>query len=1122
MIFLRCQLLLIVLSLGIVANGKGQTISSLPEGEIYQFKIIEDGVCRVDYDLLKKAGLAVDQLNPNQIHVYSQRGGSLPQSNSAFTPQLVELAIHPVGFEDNVFNEDDYFLVYAEGPDQMTYDLLSNFYTVEQNPYARENSLFLVIEDKPASVVPNKPSIAFGWGAPVESYVGVYHHEEHKTNIVHSGREWFGEALEEETPTVTVPFSAGAVLSGAEAKLQSSVVSISGRSSHYEVLLNRQVVGTLEPTAAQQTLYGYRGRAATELHSIQLDDEVSNTLSVQISTTTDGGAGYLDYVTLNVEQPLRYDGQPTRFRNPLMSTHSVSQFRVQQPTDEMLIWDITDPLQVQQQQWNLVNERARFQVFADTIREYIMFEPTTMTQQPAFTGKVVHRDILSQETPELLIITTEALQAQAERLAQFRQEHDGLTTQIALLPDIYRTFSSGRQDVTAIRNYIRHLYQKSDALRYVLLFGDASYDYLSTENNTNVVPTYQSHESLHNVHSYASDDYFGFLEPAEGAWRESTQSIPHDLDVAIGRIPINTSEEAATVVDKLIHYASSPEAFGKWKQQLLFVADDGDENKHQRRSDFLASQTESQTIFYAERLFMDAYPQEERSAPLIREKLDQHIEKGAFLVDFIGHGGETAWTDERILDLPMIDSWENYDRLPIFLTATCEFGRYDDPRRQSGAERALLHPEGGAIAMLTTARPVFTGANFEISSAFYEVFTQKLASEARTGKVRLGDIFRETKNRGISGTSNRNFTLLGDPSMALAIPERTATITDWQTSPASGDTLRPLQHVTLQGEIQHSTSRDAQFNGTIYVDFFAQSEQKSTLGSEGTEVLEYTDRSARLFQGKASVKDGAFTATLRVPKNLSSEIGSGNIRLYAEDPQRQVEAMGRFDQFTLGGEPVDAEADLSPPEIRLFLNQISYPATTTVYNRPTLLVELADPSGINTLPGEHAIHLSIDGNTTREIQDWYETELDNSQAGSIAFPLAYLPPGKHSLTVQASDTYLNTARQTLDFTIVADSIFILETFSVYPNPTVDEVSFNFSVSPDSKPARVEIHLFSPIGELMAKWQEGFDQQNQDLLIRRSLITDIPVTLMPGVYPFRFYLYDEQNQVVSRTGKLVFQ
>ncbi|WKN41339.1 type IX secretion system sortase PorU [Tunicatimonas pelagia] len=1094
----------------------------MPEGEVYQFQITENGVYRFDYKLLKKAGLAVDQLNPNQIHVYGQRGGALPQSNSAAAHQLTELAIHPVGLADSVFNQDDYLLVYAEGPDQTEYDLLNNFYAVDQNPYARENFLFVTVEDKPPNLVPKKPSLAFGWGAPIENYVGIYHYEENRTNIVHSGREWFGEAFEEENPTQTIPFSTGVIVSGLEAKLQTSLISISSRTSRYEVSLNQQSAGTLELGAAQQTLYGYRGRSATELHTIQLDHEGSNALSVQISSVTDGGAGYLDYVTLNVSQPLRYQGQLTHFRNPLMGTHSVSQFRVQQPTAEMLIWDVTDPLRVQQQQWNLVNAQARFQVFADTAREYVMFEPSAVIGRPTFTAQVNHHNILNAQPPELLIVTTEALQGQAKRLAQFRREHDGLVTQVILLTDIYRTFSAGRQDVTAIRNYIRHLYHQGDALRYVILFGDASYNYLNTEENTNVVPTYQSYESLHNVHSYASDDYFGFLEVQEGEWQESTHSVPHNLDVAIGRIPVNTSEEAAIVVDKLIHYASSPKTFGKWKQQLLFVADDGDENKHQSRSDFLASQTESQTMFHAERLFMDAYPQEEHSAPLVREKLDQQIEKGVFLVDFIGHGGETAWTDERILDLAMIDGWRNHDRLPIFLTATCEFGRYDDPRRQSGAERALLHPEGGAIAMLTTARPVFTGANFELSSAFYEVFTQHTGHEARMFPIRLGDIFRETKNRGVSGTSNRNFTLLGDPSMALAIPERTVTITSWQTSPAYGDTLRPLQHVTLQGEVQQNSGHDNQFNGIVYLDFFAQPEQQFTLGTEGTEVLAYIDQSARLFQGKATVKDGIFTATLRIPKNLSSEVGSGNIQLYAEDIQRQVDAMGHFGQFALGGEPVNAEGDVSPPQIQLFLNQVSYPTTTTVYNRPTLLVELADPSGINTLPGEYAIRLSIDGNESQEIQDWYETALDNFQAGSITFPLSYLPPGRHSLTLQASDTYLNSSQQTLEFTIVADSVFILESFSVYPNPTADEVSFNFSVSSESKPNRVEIHLFSPIGELIAKWQEGFDQPDQNLTIRCSLVTDIPATLMPGVYPFRFYLYDQQNQVVSRSGKLVFQ
>lgn len=1089
----------------------------MPAGEVYQFHVTEDGVYRIDYELLKEAGVAVNQLDPNQIHVYSQRGGAVPQSNLMEVPQLTELAIYPLGFTDSTFDQEDYFLVYAEGPDQMVYDPLNNFYEIQQNPYARENFLFLVIEDKPLNIIPKKPSLAFGWGSPVETYVGVYHHERQETNIVSSGREWFGEAFEEENPTLIIPFQTAAVVAGSEAKLKTSIVSIASTKSSYEVSLNQQAVGTVEPNAAQQTLYGYRGRSATVQYNARLESEELGSPTVQINSIDDGGVGYLDYVTLNLEHPLRYAGQPALFRNPMMSVQSISQFRIQQPNDNMLVWDITDPLQVEQQRWNLVNERATFQVFADTLRQYIMFMPDDVTLRPTFTGKVTHRDILNADAPELLIITTEALQSEAERLAQFRREHDQLSVQVSLLSDVYRTFSAGRQDVTAIRNYIRHLYNQDNSLRYVLLFGDASYNYLKAEGNTNVVPTYQSYESLHNVHSYASDDYFGFLDAQEGQWRESTQALPHDLDIAIGRLPVNSQEEAKVVVDKLIHYATHPATLGKWKQHLLFVADDGDENKHQRRSDFLASQAESQTVFQAERLFMDAYPQAERSAPLIRNKLDQKIRQGIFLVDFIGHGGETAWADERILDLPMIDAWENYDQLPIFLTATCEFGRYDDPRRQSGAERALLNPEGGAIAMLTTARPVFTGANFEISSAFYQVLVSSDLSQ-----FRLGDIFRETKNQGISGTSNRNFTLLGDPSMSLAIPQREAVITDWQANPTSGDTLRPLQVVTLQGEIQDENNTDTQFNGTVFIDFFAQPQPKSTLGTEGTEVLEYNDRDARIFQGKASVNSGMFTATLRVPKNLSPEVGSGNIRMYAEDIERQVDAMGRFDELSLGGLPLEADADSAPPKVQLFLNQISYPATTVVYDKPMLLVELADPSGINTLPGEYAIRLSIDGEAEQEIQDWYETELDDPSVGHITFPLPYLPPGNHSLILQASDNYLNTTQQTLDFTIVPDSVFILETFAVYPNPTFDEVSFNFSVNPDSDPDRIEVHLLSPTGELMTKWEENFSNDIDESTFRRSLITDVPQTLVPGIYLYRFYLYGEQNQVVSRTGRLIFQ
>lgn len=1114
----RWGILLQLLCGGLASAGWSQSADIFFGGDVYQFKVTADGVYRIDYELLKQAGVVVDQLTPNHIQVYGQRGGTLPQSNSVASPQLVKLPIYPVGLEDSVFDKNDYLLIYAEGPDRTVYDPFTAFYEVRQNPYARENFLFLIIREEASNRMTKKPSLAFGWGSPIDTYIGVYHHEQHQRSIVGSGREWFGEAFdEEESPTVRIPFVMPEIAKDTDLKVRTSLVSTAGSPTRYNVLVNQQSLGDIKAIAAQKSVYGYRGRSATVLHTLSWNKEASTSLALEVSPTTDGGAGYLDFVTLNAEHPLQYEDQPVRFKNPLMSIHSISQFRIQQATSDLLIWDITEPLQPAEQQWTLNNQRGSFQVYADTIREYLLFDPQSVNDQPEFVGKIASQNTLASETPELLIITTNFLLKEAERLAQFRRDHDGLSVNITLLEDLYRNYSAGRQDVTALRNYIRHLHQQDNKLHYVLLFGDASYDYLSIEDNTNVIPTYQSYESLHNVHSYASDDYFGFLDPAEGEWSEATQALPHDLDVAIGRLPVNTEEEAAVMVDKLIHYASDPATLGKWKQHLLFVADDGDENKHQRRSDFLASQAESQTIFHAQRLFMDAYPQDGRRAPQVRHQLEQIVQRGVFLVDFIGHGGETAWTDEGILDLAMIDDWTNYDRLPIFLTATCEFGRYDDPRRQSGAERALLHPEGGAIAMLTTARPVFTGANFELSSAFYEVLTQSNLTESR-----LGDIFRETKNRSISGTSNRNFTLLGDPSMSLAIPERKVTITDWQAQPTSGDTLRPLQTLMLKGNIRERERVDHQFNGVVYLNFFAQARQKTTLGTEETVAMEYTDRSARLFQGKTRVKDGAFSVSLRIPKNISPEFGSGNIRMYAEDPARHVDAMGRFDRFVLGGATIDAEVDLSPPKIQLFLNQKGYPAASRVYNKPTLLVELSDPSGINTLPGEHAIRLTIDDNEAIEMQDWYETQLDDPTKGELAFPLSHLSPGKHTLSVQASDTYLNTALQSLDFTIVADSVFLLEAFSVYPNPTFDELTFAFSARNESSLQRADIQLFSSRGELIARWTDFLSSTEDSQFMQRSLRSDVPNILPPGIYLYRFYLYNNHNEVVSRQGKIVLQ
>jgi len=322
-------------------------------------------------------------------------------------------------------------------------------------------------------------------------------------------------------------------------------------------------------------------------------------------------------------------------------------------------------------------------------------------------------------------------------------------------------------------------------------------------SNTNLVPIYESYVSLDPLATYSSDDYYGFLEDHEGSWDENP-AVNYSMDVSVGRIPAKNADDAQAVVDKLIDYGTNPSRFGPWRKNFLFVADDGDSNLHEAQSDQLATNVEqNHPEFDAKRLFLDEYKQISKPigqfSPEATKALDLAIRQGKVLVNYTGHGSERVWAQEQLLTPDLVTGLKNEPKYPLFVTATCEFGRNDDPFIISSAELLLLQKKGGAIGLVTTARPVYSTTNFQLNQAFYEALFTKSNNQFR----RLGDIMRDTKNNSISGILNRNFSLLGDPSMKLAFANDQLIATEIKTT-AGSDTLNALSTVSVTGQIQNS------------------------------------------------------------------------------------------------------------------------------------------------------------------------------------------------------------------------------------------------------------------------------------------------------------------------------
>jgi hypothetical protein len=767
-----------------------------------------------------------------------------------------------------------------------------------------------------------------------------------------SGREWYGEHFVDMARSHTMEFNIPGILQNSEIKITSAVMARASAATSFSLKLNDQQVGTHSLPGVSSDRYNFKGINQISNFTIPATFQVSSLkLNYTYDTKGDNRAeGFLNYVGIQVKRQLKLYSNQTVFRSLESLDHPVLEYRLMEAGTGLKVWDITHPLQIKNQVLTLSNGEASFTASGGILKEYVAFTGNNF-EVPATMQKIPNQDLHSLPAPQLLIITHARFLQQARQLAAFRESHDGLSVAVATPAQIYNEFSSGRQDITAIRDFIRYLYTQKGTLKYVLLLGDASYDYKDRINgNTNFVPIYESRESLHPIFSYSSDDYYGFMDEGEGEWPENTQG-DYEMDVAIGRLPVKSVGEAEAVVKKLIRYASDIQTTGNWRNKVCFVADDGDNNTHQLDADRLAVRiARAYSQYNLSKIFLDAFPQvsnaNRQAAPEVNKAINQAVEKGHLIINYTGHGGEDGWAEEQILTLAQINSWKN-TYMPLLVTATCEFGRYDDPLHISGAEYALLNPQGGAIGLLTTTRPVFSNTNYALNTAFYStVFEQKEGQWQR-----LGDIVKYTKNNSLSGSVNRNFALLGDPSMHLAYPQEEAVVTKIngkEITAQKTDTLKALSTVTVEGQIQlpGTSIPEADFDGMLFISVYDKASTITTLGTERSSRMNFQLQQNLIYEGKARVKNGQFRFSFVVPKDIDYRFDSGKISLYAKAEESLRDAAGAH-VLTVGGSLAEVSADITPPSIRLFMNDTTFISGGITGSNTALLAYISDENGIN-------------------------------------------------------------------------------------------------------------------------------------------------------------------------------
>jgi hypothetical protein len=746
---------------------------------------------------------------------------------------------------------------------------------------------------------------------------------------------------------------------------------------------------------------------------------------------------------------------------------------------------------------------------------------------------VASQNLKDGQVPNLVIVSPPAFRAEADRLAEMRRQHDGLSVRVVSLPEIYNEFSSGRQDVSAIRNYMKYLYDTDAAqLKYLLLFGKGSYDYRRRAGNTNFVPTYESRNSVHPIFSYSSDDYYGFLEDGEGQWEESFMG-DHTMEIGVGRLPVKSAADARVVVDKLVHYATSARTQGRWRNRVVFVADDGDNNKHQRDAEQLSRAIDTAyASFSTTKIYLDAFPQEalpgSEAAPAANQRIERELKQGALILNYTGHGSETRWTQENIFNVNTINQLRNYDQLPFFVTATCEFGRHDDPDQVSGAEQLILSERGGAIGLVTTARPVYSNTNLLLNQAFYaQVF-----AEEDGNFLTVGEIFRRTKNNALSGPVNRNFSLLGDPSMKLNYPQDRVVLGRPEVQRADGtyvpvDTLAALDRVRLSGRVvrRGDGAPLTDFAGSVLVEVMDKATLGRTRGSNDG-AMQFSERKSVLHRGRARVRDGSFVLHFVMPKNIVYQAGSGKIIAYAQSDQS--DAHGADQTFSVGGSSQRTVEDTTPPQIQLFMDDTTFVDGGLTGSRTQLLAHLFDEHGLSIATaslGQEMVatltHQATNATTEWPLDEFYVTDPDTYQSGSIIYPLDNLADGRYTLTLRAGDTYNNFAEAQTTFVVGEERELQLTNLYNYPNPFGQSTTFVLDHNRPGDDLAVSLDILDGQGRVVASLAREFPNSATRLEAIWGSDHGAGWGMLPGVYVARITVQSlSDQQACQKFHKLI--
>ncbi len=1043
--------------------------SVLADGKWVKFEAPEEGIYKITYSMLSSYGIDPSSVDPRTIKIYNNGGKPLAENPTAARPaDLVENAIIVTGQDDGKFDQGDYVLFYGRGNNFWDYDTTANSIKRVFNIYTDHNYYWITSGGVPGKRAENKPGLNQTDAYVQTSSKGFLSRDDDKINILNSGRKFLGDDFTNITTSRTYTNKLDGRINGTAIEYHLTFVTASSNPTAIDVEENNTNIWHLNmPTGVGEYVDGKEYFSTVYYNDILPDNRSSLKFSFTPNSTS--AKGYLDYFEIIYQKELRAFNDFLLFYSK--DTSAIIEYHLSGFSNSNIkVFDVSDYPDMQQvTNFNMLSGgECHFQASEQqgNVSKYIAIAGDNYkTPVNPQDGENSNLHGIS-DGARFIIITHKNFMEAAQRLKDYRQNQarNKLSTIIVDIDQIFNEFAGGLPDITGIRDFLKYAFDNwQTAPEYVLFLGSGNYDYKNVLGyNTNFLPPYETAESFDEIYSWTSDDFFVNLDADPG----------QKVDLATGRITCKTLEEANHVVDKIIYYENDTEK-GLWRNLITLVADDGYQGAVYQTDAFTRSSENLANLYIPasynfNKLYMAAFPivltGNGKRMPSGNKAILNAMNEGTLIVNYVGHGAPYVWADEFIFEQGVSIPQLQNDKYFFLSAATCDFGYFDDPAFVSAAEELVIDPNAGAIASLSSTRPVFQGNNEALMYAF---FTQlmKQGSDSTRG-VPLGKAMFETK-QDLTDTNSKKFFMFGDPTLRLLNPQYNAII-DSINGEAVMDSvqIKALSNTSISGRIiKPDSSLWDNFNGEGTLEVF---DSKRTETLQNLNNYQITRQGGIIFRGRVSVNNGNFTADFVVPKDISYQDQSGKIEFYFLNQVN--DGLGYTNKIIVGGTDTSAINDGKGPDIDIYFDDASATNSNLINPNSTLVIKLSDETGLNTT-GTGIGH-QLEGILNNQEQNpidfskYFTGDLDaGGKSGEVNYKFSNLEQGDYSLQIKAWDVFNNFSTETVYFSVVSgDDLTIRDVYN-YPNPFSDQTTFTFQRNQTSD-AEIRIKIYTVSGRLI--------------------------------------------------------